>query len=457
VQQWAARTVLGASGEVGEMATVTYILGTVDDLEQLYPPAHFANGDLGFRDYTDVIAHYTNNSLLVDGFEGASVSVRILDGHYEVSIEVAATDGQALDSFAARHVELFGPGAGMKALRGKELLEQLGVWNPMADYPVNKSPSDGKSKWNIYPPLGLSIIGQRAVLVMHYPPWQVLQQAIFSNSMTWARWSRVLVASGVPPERAISYQTIVDVNPIAAPGSGESEYPNDYFPIMMASGFFDGGPDRDYIRSMLELYLNPPGHDHSKYTLPLLICGSPLYDPQAPGWLRVAYKDQLPVDANGSPTVDVMQAGTLKIRPDSKRETPYMVANHMIAAGVTGACTNDPSKMPDIRLYEAQDLVAATFLQLLSDNPDLGAAEAKAQACTRWFGNPAGTGAPMPASDDDRLIICALAQVDLFFEPLPGPHPKYTYDEAMERCRNAHDKGNPCCGSIAPPPDVSAT
>jgi hypothetical protein len=287
---------------------------------------------------------------------------------------------------------------------------------------------------------------------MHYPPWQVLKQATFGNAMTWVRWITVLKAAGVAADETNRYQTIVDVNPIAAPGSGQSEYANDYFPIMMASAFFDGGADRDYIVSMLELYLNPPGHERAPTTLPLLVCGSPLYDPQAPGWFRTRYKAQLPQDEYGCPTVNVLQAGNISLRGDSLRTTPYLVANHMIAAGVTGQCTTNPAAMPDIRLYEAEDLVAATWLRLLTEDPALTSQEAKAQACLRWFGNEAGTGAPAPGSEDDRRAICALAQMDLFFEPTPMPHPKYTYEEALERCKGAEDGDDPCCGSIAPPP-----
>ena len=234
---------------------------------------------------------------------------------------------------------------------------------------------------------------------------------------------------------------------------------------MMASGFFDGGPDRDYIRSMLELYLNPPSNEQNDLTLPLLICGSPRYDPQAPGWFRTAYKDLLK-DAEGIPRTDVLQTGTFKVREDSAKETPFMVANHMIAAGVTGVCTGNPSEMPDIRLYEAMDLVAATFLHLLVETPGLGAEAASQQACMRWFGAPSPFApstsrnsmgeltylAPNPPDPEDKLVICALAQMDMFFTPTPSPHDTYTFDEAMARCRAAADAGNPCCPDIAPPP-----
>ncbi|MHA7131201.1 hypothetical protein [Algoriphagus namhaensis] len=433
------------------MNCIHYTLGAQEPLEQLYPNPVYANRALNFHSFADVISHYTRHSLLADGFQGLKeVSTTLIDQTYQVRIE-ASDDLSMLQNFAQRHAQLFSPQAGQKAIAGKKLLEQLGVWNPMAGYPVNRNPNDGTSKWTLFPPLGLNMIGQRGLLLMHYPPWAIVQASTFENAMTMQRWGRVLEVAGVDKKEVNRFKTIVDVNPIAAPGSGESEYPNDYFPIMMASGFFDGPEDRDYIKSMLELYLNPPSlPEDSKYTLPLLICGSPLYDPQAPGWFRTAYTDILPADEHQIPQVNVMQAGTFKVRPDSKKETPYLIGNHMIAASVTGRCTDDPSKMPDIRLYEAQDLVAATFLKLCSEDPNLDPAEAKARACQKWFGNPEGTGAPKPKKKEE-LLICALAQVDLFFEPSPKPHPKYTLAEAIKRCKDASDAGNPCCGDIRPP------
>jgi hypothetical protein len=280
----------------------------------------------------------------------------------------------------------------------------------------------------------------------------VLQQGTFLDCMTMHRWDTVLRATGIPEDEVGFFRTIVDVNPIAAPGSGQSEYPNDYFPIMMASAFFDGAPDRDYIRTMLGLYLNGPKAGGQRHTLPLLVCGSPLYDPQAPGWFRVAFKEAMPTDANGTPVTDVLQVGKVRLSQASPRETPYMVANHMIAAGVTGRCTDDPAQIPDIRMYEAQDLVAASFLYEYSQNPDIEPEVAKAKACLRWFGNSDGNGPPNPPNPRDAQIICALAQMDLFFCPGPPPHPQYDFAEAMARCADA---GNEPCGcKIGPPPGI---
>lgn len=428
-----------------------YVLGTKTILEQLFPDPAYADAQLNFRNYADVIKHYTHNSLLADGIAISTVRVLAQADGYEVSLEGDAPL-ETYREFAQRHTLIFSEGYAAKAISGANLLKELNVWNPMKGYRVNSSLTDGTSKWALFPPLGLNVVGQQGMTLMHYPPWAVLQAGTFDNAMTMQRWSRLLTHVGIPQADIPRYKTFIDVNPIAAPGEGESEYPNDYFPIMMASGFFDGPPTRDYIRSMLELYLTPPGTEGNRYTLPLLICGSPLYDPQAPGWFRAAYTDILPQDANGIPQVNVLQVGKFRVYPHSPRETPYMICNHMIAAGVTGRCTDNPCQIPDIRTYEAQDLVAASFLKLYHDNPNQEPEEVKRQACHRWFGNFAGTGAPVPPVSEDRTVLCALAQMDLFYEPFPNPHPKYTWEEAVNRCQKlANPLNDPCGTGVAPP------
>jgi hypothetical protein len=437
------------------MAEVDYVLGSVEAIRELYPPAKFATSPVRYdgkpvvlNDDLDVVRHYTENSLDADGFAGFQVAVREEDGLFKVRIGAGGPIDR-LRAFADRHTLVLSPAAAGKAVAGMRLLKDLGVWNPLAGFRVNESPSDGECKWNLLPPLGLNLIGQKGLLLMHYPPWQIVEEGTFLDCMTMNRWNTVLEAAGVPKEQLSFFRTIVDVNPIAAPGSGQSEYPNDYFPIMMASAFFDGPGDRDYLRSMLELYLAPPGGGGQRYTLPLLVCGSPLYDPQAPGWFRTRYKDHLPT-RDGIPQMEVLQAGSVRVRPDSERATPYLGANHMIAAGVTGGCTCDPSKIPDIRKYEAQDLVAASFLYAYAKDPDLDPLEAKRRACQRWFGNDDGSGAPKPADPRDAQVICALAQMDLFFCPTPKPHSKYGFEEAMQRCAEAANGFDPCCAPIRP-------
>jgi len=429
-----------------ERPEVAYTLGSAAVLDSLFPPAKLANKDVGLTDQSSVIAHYTQQSLVADGFEDPEVTVKAANGQYQVT---ASTSGKAapLAEFATQHQALFHADRAGLAIEGAKLLQEYNVWNPMEGYPVNSDKDDGDCKWHLFPPLGLNVMGQRGVLLMHYPPWQVLQQGTFLDCMTARRWNTILHAVGIPTNEISRYRTIVDVNPIAAPGAGQSEYPNDYFPIMMASAFFDGASERNYIRRMLDYYVNGPEAKGSDFTLPLLVCGSPLYDPQAPGWFRVAFKDQMPVDANGTPETKVLQTGQVRLGPDG-RDTPYLIANHMIAAGVTGKCTDDPAAVPDIRMYEAQDCVAASFLFEYAANPNITPEEAKARACMRWFGNKEGNGPPKPPNPTDAQILCALAQMDLFYCPGPPPHPKYTFEEAMKRCASAD---NDTCGCTIGP------
>lgn len=438
---------------------IEYLLpGDARYVERLFPDPALLDPDvrrsLGLDTCAKVIAHFTASSLSQDdiAIQDGSLQVTRDEDGYRVRFDplpaVAAQAGQ----FAERQCALLSERHAGLALRGVDACRETPAWNPMAGYPVNAS--DGPSQWLACLPLGMPIVNHRAVTLMHYPPIVAYRTADYLNNMTLRRWSQVLQCAGVDhPER---YHAIVDVNPIAAPGSGESEYPNDYFPISLTSQFFDDEQrGLTYLRSMLGLMLDPPSNAGSPTTLPLLVCGSPLYDPQAPGWFRTRFKAQLPVDANGSPTVDVLQAGFIRLWPDSERKTPYLIANHMIAAGVTGRCTSDPSKIPDIRKYEAQDLVAATFLGLCAEaaagGREIDPAQALETACQRWFGAPNGNGAPQPPADADRLVICALAQMDLCFDAVKIA-PMYDYAQALARCRQYGGADHsPCFGCGATP------
>lgn len=414
-------------------------------VDQLYPDPAKLNPSTGLTTYEKVIAHFTGVSLAQDGIaiEEKEPKVTRRDDRYHVEFTPAAKSHADATAFVRAHVEFLDEARAGLALAGAAACKATPAWNPMAGFPVNSS--DGKSAWYPCLPLGLPLVNQRAVVLMHYPPIIAYRNANYLDNNTLRRWAQVLECVGVTAPSL--YHSIVDVNPIAAPGSGESEYQNDYFTVSLTSQFYDDDARKlTYVRAMLEQALNPAWNASNPYSLPLLVCGSPLYDPQAAAWFRVRYKDQLPVDKNGTPTVDVLQAGTVRLNPSSAKLTPYMVANHMIAAGVTGRCTNDPSKIPDIRKYEAQDLVAATFLGLYHDRPDIDPAEAKRIACQRWFGAGNGDGAPNPASREDRLTICALAQMDLCFD-LKTLRPMYTFEESTTRCKRAGgDDFSPCFG-----------
>jgi hypothetical protein len=431
------------------MPAVSYVLpGDAAYIDRLYPDPAKLNPSTHLTTREQVIAHFTAISLAQDGIEivePAPVVTRE-NGVYRIAFTPASGFDAAGAAFARAHVAFLDTDRAGLALAGADACRATPAWNPMAGFPVNSS--DGTCDWYPCLPLGLPLVNQRAVILMHYPPIIAYRDANYLDNNTLRRWAQLLECVGVTD--ASLYHSIVDVNPIAAPGSGQSEYQNDYFPVSLTSQFYDDDSrNLTYVRSMLEQALNPKANAGNPYTLPLLVCGSPLYDPQAAAWFRVRYKHQLPVDKYGSPTVDLLQVGLVRVNPTSAKATPYMVANHMIAAGVTGQCTSDPSKIPDIRKYEAQDLVAATFLSLCYDHPGIDPAEAKRLACQRWFGADNGDGAPAPPSDDDRLTICALAQMDLCFD-VEKLLPMYTFDKAKARCLKAGGSGYTPCFGCAP-------
>ncbi len=424
---------------------------------RLFPP--FEQPGVPFTSLKDVIKHYTLSSLQCEGFQTIS-SIAVTgtdtgpDDPFRITLQMANSEYQGVWDFGQAHQAFLV--AAFKAQNGANRMQQTSAWNPMAGFQVNGS--DGLCEWALCLPLGMAMLRQRAVTLMHYPPYIAMQHCDYLFNNTLARWQNLLVSCGVPSTALGGYTTIVDVNPIAAPGSGQSEYPNDYFPIMMSTLFFDdASTDSDYIRTMLGTLLGVGGQLPNG-TLPLLVCGAPSYDPQAPGWFRVAYKNQLPTEATkkypqlpGIVQANVLQVGSVQLTSGAL-PTPYMIANHMIAAGVIGRMAgvswSAAASLPDIRQFEAQDLVAAEFVRIMGNDPTTDPAAAKTQACQRWFGNATGTGVPVPPADTDKVSLCAMAIVDTYFN-LTTIEPWYSLATAIGMVQSAYgqygaDAYNPC-------------
>jgi hypothetical protein len=414
---------------------ITYNLpGSRTYQERLYPNPADLYPTTNLKTYEEVIAHFTQSSLNLDGIQIEDGSLQVAKGSaakgYRVCFDPLPKFSKEARQFKRMHVRALDARHGGLALAGADACRQTPAWNPMAGFPVNKY--EGPSLWFPCLPLGMPMVNHRVVTLLHYPPLVAYKSADYLSNNTLRRWTQLLACVGM--DSPDLYKAILDVNPIAAQGSGESEYENDYFPISLTSQFFDNDAQGlTFVRSMLELMLNPRYTRDDPSTLPLLVCGSPLYDPQAPGWFRTRYKEQLPND-HGVPTVKVLQAGLIKIFPRSRKQTPYLIANHMIAAGVKGRCTGDATTAPNIQRYEAEDLVAATFVSLYARNKRIAPADALKQACERWFGGPDANRVPNPPDPHDRLTICALAHSDLCYDGVRH-QPKYTYEQALARCR----------------------
>ncbi len=89
------------------MSSHQYLLGPSDPLEQLFPKPEYAESSLNFKHFTDVICHYTLNSLNADGL-GAVSKVEVSKKHdgYWIHLEGPVEENQLI-TFAERHARIF--------------------------------------------------------------------------------------------------------------------------------------------------------------------------------------------------------------------------------------------------------------------------------------------------------------------------------------------------------------
>jgi len=97
--------------------------GDAQKIEQLFPPAEYADPSLNFYDYSDVIKHYTGNSLRADGVTGIThIEVTNTDGKYYISLTSSGSKIE-LETFGRRHAKVFSKNYAQKAIKGMELLK----------------------------------------------------------------------------------------------------------------------------------------------------------------------------------------------------------------------------------------------------------------------------------------------------------------------------------------------
>ena len=122
--------------------------------------------------------------------------------------------------------------------------------------------------WQFYLPLGLPMVAQKIVMLLHYPPYSAMQQADYLNNATLNRWRRLLGSVGVPDTEWTLYTATVDIFPIAAPGSGQSGC----FTTTNAVNYF-GAKGSGYVPAMLQSLLVPPDGNATAQTRPVIVFG----------------------------------------------------------------------------------------------------------------------------------------------------------------------------------------
>ena len=355
---------------------LSYTLGPKKDVDALYPVIQTALQSAS--DHSMAVASniqlYLQNSLLRDRIsDTCNLQVQPLGAQgYQVSFQsanpLAAQYGATQTAWLQR---------GALALQGIAACQQGkkgACWEPS-----DVQGSSCAGPWQFYLPLGLPMLSQKMVMLLHYPPYVAMQQADYLNNATLRRWQRLLTTVGVAEADWTLYTSTVDIFPIAAPGSGETGC----FSTANAVQYF-GGSGSGYIPHMLEGLVAAGGGAGGTATRPVIIFGS-----EAIGYWNASYPQ--------NPTA-VLKAGQAALDPAAPtRLTPFMGANHPIA-------TVYQKSEADITKFTAQDLATACFAKRMGDQ--LGAdAVAVAAACQAEYQQPA---AASPAAAQ----LCAVAVVD---------------------------------------------
>lgn len=372
---------LASNAGAGE---VSFVLDS-PDLAKFYPnaadpslPAYYAQQPDFPKTLQASIYQFTSSSLSNDGFTlGADVTLDVTVQDGSATITLSASDPAVLAKVAGYKTVLqqftdAGHG-GLGLIGAQQCQAATGCWDPAATMPP----------WAFYLPLGLPLVNQQAAMLLNYPPGDALCSADYLNNFTMARWTAVLQRVGITDP--VLFENIVDVHPIAAPGSKQSGY------IRNTTGYFFKAGQPNYDQAMIDLALIPPGRT-GPTTLPLQVAGS----------------DALAVWASmiGRPFVAPGEVGTFT--PVTGPSIPWVATNHPDVTTYQH-CKGDPGKSKTAQSGDDTDLIslrgssaaqdytddalvadelldlqAACTLKALAESPGLSPEDAMAQCKQVW-------------------------------------------------------------------------
>ena len=352
-----------------------------------------------------VIELFTKSSLQRNGISFDDVTVK-LDGSGNVVVTIDSDDSNAA-AYQTVHPRFLTNYAA--ALQGViKCKQQTGCWN--------KNNTHEDEPWAFFPQFGLPMAMQRSVLMLNYPPSTALTGKDYLNTFTMNRWTRVLTRVGI--DNPTLFETIVDIRPIAAPGSGTSQNLPDaqtYFndPTGTTGGY--------YINPQLSLMLDPQSSSEDQ-TLPLVVLGT---------WAR---EDWNKITGTGEAA---LSTGATTI-PGAAKPTPYILGNHPDLTTYQ-CCPNDPSSScdgsKDLIQDEEIDVQIACWAQAMSSNPNSNPKQVLAACKDKWVTN---------RSANDDLTFCALARMDsneCFDKDID-------WNTAIDYCKS--NDNNPCASYACP-------
>lgn len=379
-----------AAAPCGGKPLIAYTLATKAKIDKLYPVLQTASESTYDRSMAvaSSIQLYLQNSLHRDQITDACGLQVTPQGAKGYQVSFYSSNPHAASYGATQSAWLQRAALGLKGVKACQGSKDPECWEPTGAGLSCAGP------WQFYLPLGLPMLSQKMVMLLHYPPYSAMQQADYLNNATLNRWQRLLTTVGVAPADWTLYTTTVDIFPIAAPGSGETGC----LPTANAMRFF-GDKGSGYIPSMLAALASPPaGETPNAFTLPVIVFGS-----EAIGYWNAAYPK--------TPTA-VLTAGSVNLTPASPQKmTAFMGANHPIAA-VYQTC----SSVPGITAMAAQDLATACFAKSMGDTPGADPVAAAA-TCQSAYNNP-------KTESEQAAQLCTTAVIDKSPQFTPWDKPK---------------------------------
>jgi hypothetical protein len=264
---------------------------------------------------------FTRNSLALDGFTGIDVTADSVAG----TVVITAT-GCNLADYTTQLPAFLAAGRTGYAAWTTCLQEGNACHGMDQVHTCTNDVGDPDPKpcppWVFYLPLGQPLVNHQGVMLLNYPPDDALCAADYQNNFTMTRWRQVLSWAVEDP---YLWADIVDVHPIAAAGSGESQG------IAATTSFFAA-----YWQQMLAVVTNPPNlasrPDYTTATLPVMVSGSPSHDVWQAFIGSSSPVEPVPAD-NSLGTTSNLVAG---------RTTRWVATNHPDVASYN-CCTGDHS------------------------------------------------------------------------------------------------------------------
>ncbi|GAB3093431.1 hypothetical protein G8770_06495 [Aestuariicella hydrocarbonica] len=201
-------------------ARISFSLGNMATLSTLYSYPNSSNGE----SLEATIEHYLNQRLSRDQIANGVADVTVTNNTYSVTL---SGNSPHLATYQTQLTHFLNNGE--LAANAVTQLKQAGKWDDQ--------------NWRFFLPLGLSIVNQRSVQLLHFPPDYSLPEQDYLNSKTSQRWEKLLTLNSVAADEVTLYESILDVAPIAAPASAGSTLTDTY-------PYFE-----PYVVSMLPLLL----------------------------------------------------------------------------------------------------------------------------------------------------------------------------------------------------------